>query len=45
MLENSLSFMQDAPWLAIAPGVFITLTVLALTQLGETLRKALRPDA
>ena len=30
MLENSLSFLRDAPWMALIPGILITLTVLSL---------------
>ncbi len=41
MLENSLSFMFDAPWMAIIPGLLITLTVLALNYIGDTLRSRL----
>jgi peptide/nickel transport system permease protein len=43
MLENSMSFMFDAPWMAIIPGVLITLTVLALNFLGDGLRHILNP--
>ena len=42
-MENSLSFMADAPWMAIIPGVLITLTVLSLNFLGDTLRSILNP--
>jgi peptide/nickel transport system permease protein len=38
MLENSLAFMQDAPWMTIVPGAFITITVLAFNDLGDRLR-------
>ena len=38
MLENSLNFMFSAPWLAIVPGLFITLTVLAINFLADDLR-------
>jgi peptide/nickel transport system permease protein len=44
MLENSLSYMLDAPWMALIPGVFITLTVLALNFLGDGLRSAFNPE-
>ncbi len=39
MLENSLSWMQTAPWLAIAPGLFITITVLAINTIGDEIRR------
>lgn len=38
MLQNSLSYMIDAPWMAIVPGLMITLTVLAINFLGDGLR-------
>jgi peptide/nickel transport system permease protein len=38
MLQNSLSYMTDAPWMTMVPGVFITVTVLALNFLGDGLR-------
>jgi len=43
MLENSLAFMEDAPWMALIPGILITLTVLALNFLGDGLRAKLNP--
>ena len=44
MLENSLAFMIDAPWMAIAPGVLISLTVLSLNFMGDSLRASLNPE-
>lgn len=41
MLQNSLSYMRDAPWMTIIPGLLITLTVLALNFLGDGLRQVL----
>ena len=41
MLQNSLSYMIDAPWMAIIPGLFITLTVLAINFIGDNLRATL----
>ena len=43
MLENSLAYMEDAPWMAIIPGLFITFTVLALNFIGDGLRSSLDP--
>ncbi|NQY73839.1 MAG: ABC transporter permease [Candidatus Margulisbacteria bacterium] len=43
MLQNSLSFMYEAPWMAIFPGILITLTVLAFNFLGDTLREMCNP--
>ncbi len=36
-------FMEEAPWLAIAPGVSISLTVLAFNFFGDGLRDVLDP--
>lgn len=38
MLHNSLSYLLDAPWMALIPGGFITATVLAINILGDRLR-------
>ncbi len=36
-------FVQKAPWMAVTPGLAITLTVLAFNVLGDALRDALDP--
>jgi peptide/nickel transport system permease protein len=36
-------YLRDAPWTAIAPGVFIFVAVLAFNLLGDGLRDALDP--
>ncbi|MDA1353452.1 MAG: ABC transporter permease [bacterium] len=41
MLENSLAFMGQAPWMSIVPGVLITLTVLAFNFLGDAIQKVI----
>jgi peptide/nickel transport system permease protein len=38
MLDNSLSFMTTSPWMALFPGLMITLTVLSIQYLGDALR-------
>lgn len=38
MLQNSTDFLYTAPWMAISPGVAITLTVLSLNFIGDNLR-------
>tara|TARA_A100001015_G_C15039600_1_gene738730 strand:+ start:1159 stop:2010 length:852 start_codon:yes stop_codon:yes gene_type:complete len=43
MLENSLAYMSDAPWMTLIPGLLITLTVLAFNFLGDGIRIALDP--
>jgi len=43
MLTNAQSYFDLAPWLAIEPGVMITLTVTGFSFLGDGLRDALDP--
>lgn len=43
MLAASRSFMTQAPWWVIAPGVSIMLTVLSFNFVGDALRDALDP--
>ena len=43
MLEASLSYMYDAPWMMLVPGLLITFTVLALNYIGDYLRQKLNP--
>lgn len=44
LLNAAQSRLQDAPYMAIIPGVFIMLTVLAFNKLGNLLRDALSPE-
>jgi peptide/nickel transport system permease protein len=39
MLSESQNFLFNAPWCALAPGVFIMLTVIAFHYLGEGIRR------
>jgi peptide/nickel transport system permease protein len=39
MLSESQNFLFNAPWCALAPGIFIMLTVIAFHCLGEGLRR------
>lgn len=43
MLTNAQAYFDMAPWLAILPGVMITLTVMSFNFLGDGLRDALDP--
>jgi peptide/nickel transport system permease protein len=43
MLNNAQDFFTRAPWLAIFPGVAITLAVLAFNFIGDGLRDAFDP--
>ncbi|MBA1272269.1 ABC transporter permease [Stutzerimonas azotifigens] len=43
MLNTAKNFMEQAPWMSIAPGVAIYLTVLSFNLVGDGLRDALDP--
>ena len=45
MLDSSLGYMRDAPWMALIPGILITCTVLSLNFLGDGLWLLLDPKA
>lgn len=43
IITNGKEFLFSAPWIAIAPGVFLLVTVLAFNFMGDGLRDALDP--
>jgi peptide/nickel transport system permease protein len=43
MLMDSQSYLLDAPWMAVIPGLVIVLAVLSLYFVGEALREELNP--
>jgi peptide/nickel transport system permease protein len=43
MINNSRDFVEAAPWLALAPGAAMSLTVIAVSILGDGLREYLDP--
>jgi len=43
MLSESRKYMEKAPWLAIAPAIFIICTILSFNILGDSLRDVLDP--
>jgi peptide/nickel transport system permease protein len=45
IIEDGQSLLYSRPWVAIAPGIMIVLTVLALNVLGDGVRDALDPRA
>jgi peptide/nickel transport system permease protein len=45
MISKGNELLYSAPWLTIAPGLMILLTVLSLNLLGDCLRDALDPKA
>ena len=44
MLRTGSQYLESAPWMAIAPGVAIFVTVLAFNFVGDGLRQALDPQ-
>lgn len=45
MIEDGSGLLRTRPWIAIAPGILIASTVLALNVLGDALRDAIDPRA
>jgi len=43
MMQGSLGNFTDAPWLVLAPGIFIFFTTLSIYLIGDGLRDALDP--
>jgi peptide/nickel transport system permease protein len=43
MLNEGRGYLRDAPWVTVAPGLAIALTVLAINLLGDTLQDVLDP--
>ncbi|MCC6169980.1 MAG: ABC transporter permease [Caldilineaceae bacterium] len=43
LLAAGRDYMDSAPWLALYPGLFLTITVIAFNLLGDGLRDALDP--
>jgi peptide/nickel transport system permease protein len=45
IIGDGQNLLYTRPWVAIAPGIMIVLTVLALNVLGDGIRDALDPRA
>jgi peptide/nickel transport system permease protein len=43
MISNARAFVESAPWMAIAPGLAMALTVVAVSLVGDSLREHLDP--
>jgi peptide/nickel transport system permease protein len=43
MINTGRGFMQSAPWMVLAPGVAIAITVIGFNLLGDGLRDILDP--
>jgi peptide/nickel transport system permease protein len=44
LLNNSLSFIREAPWMTLFPGGLIALTIFSLQLVGDGLRNSLEGD-
>jgi peptide/nickel transport system permease protein len=45
IINNGQELLYTRPWVSIAPGIMIVLTVLSLNVLGDGVRDALDPRA
>jgi peptide/nickel transport system permease protein len=45
VIDDGQGLLYTRPWVAIAPGIMIVLTVLTLNVLGDGVRDALDPRA
>jgi peptide/nickel transport system permease protein len=43
MIAEARPFIAEAPWVAIAPGVVLCITVIAVNLIGDGLRELLDP--
>ena len=43
MINNARDFVEAAPWMALAPGIAMSLTVIAVSVLGDGLREYFDP--
>jgi peptide/nickel transport system permease protein len=43
MLRTGYGYMEDSPWLALAPGIALMITVLGFNFLGDGLQDTLDP--
>jgi peptide/nickel transport system permease protein len=43
MISNGRSFVERAPWISLAPGIAMSITVIGISLLGDGLREVLDP--
>ena len=43
MISNGRAFVDTAPWISLAPGVALSITVIAVSLVGDVLREVLDP--
>ena len=43
MISDARPFLQSAPWIALAPGIAMSVTVIGINLLGDGLRQVIDP--
>jgi peptide/nickel transport system permease protein len=43
MISNGRAFVDTAPWISLAPGIALSVTVIAVSLVGDGLREVLDP--
>jgi peptide/nickel transport system permease protein len=43
MISNGRAFVEDAPWISLAPGIAMSVSVIGISLLGDGLRQVLDP--
>jgi peptide/nickel transport system permease protein len=43
MISNGRNFVDDAPWISIAPGLAMSVTVIGISLMGDGLRQVMDP--
>jgi ABC-type dipeptide/oligopeptide/nickel transport system permease subunit len=43
MISNGRAFADDAPWISLAPGLAMSVSVIGVSLLGDGLRELLDP--
>jgi ABC-type dipeptide/oligopeptide/nickel transport system permease subunit len=43
MISNGRAFVDTAPWISLAPGIAMSITVIGISLVGDGLREVLDP--
>ena len=43
MISNGRAFVETAPWISLAPGIAMSVTVIGISLVGDGLREMLNP--
>lgn len=43
MISNGRAFVDTAPWISLVPGIALSVTVIAVSLVGDGLREVLDP--